>query len=148
MKKIIENIISPEEAEQMRIDFPPKFFMFIEEYEKDPFSQGANKVLAAIKSELGCVLPKSYLKAEGNGLYDWHVDTGNNNHMPWCTHGCSLLLSKDFEGGMLEYRDGSSFKRPLDLMIHTRDVEHRVTETTSGDRHVFLLFLRIGVGMI
>ena len=74
--------------------------------------------------------------------HDWHVDTGNNNHMSWCNYGCSILLTDNPEAGCLEYRDGHKLdaeKHYCGLAIHSSDVEHRTNH--SGTRITYLAFL-------
>jgi hypothetical protein len=86
---------------------------------------------------------KSYWRVESRAAgHGWHVDTGNKNHMAWCTYGGSVLLTdpKDFTGGVLTYKDGVAPKEKLRLYIHSSDVEHMVTPH-EGKRIVLLLFI-------
>ena len=75
--------------------------------------------------------------------HDWHVDTGDSNHMPWCCVSASVLLTPptQFEGGVFEFADPlEAHKHYLDLLIYTSDNVHRVTPHT-GNRRVLLMFL-------
>ena len=76
-------------------------------------------------------------KSEG---HDWHRDTGNSNHMTWCTYSASIVLTppKLFPGGTFHTRD-ESYNHYLDLLLYSSDVEHRV-DPHEGDRRVLLMF--------
>lgn len=91
------------------------------------------------------VTPSSYARVEQNmSGHDWHVDTGDSDHMPWCAASASVLLTKptEFEGG------GFQFDAPFDehaahycnAIIYTSDQIHRVLPHT-GNRRVLLIFL-------
>ncbi len=74
--------------------------------------------------------------------HKWHKDTGSNNHMPWCSYGGSIMLSKDYEfvGGGFHYREGEIEQPRLSLTYHSSDVEHMV-QPHQGLRLVFLMFI-------
>lgn len=74
--------------------------------------------------------------------HKWHVDTGSRNHMPWCSYGGSIMLSKDYEfvGGGFHYREGEIEQPHLSLTYHSSDVEHMV-QPHQGLRLVFLMFI-------
>ena len=75
--------------------------------------------------------------------HDWHVDTGDSNHMTWCAYSGSVLLSKpeSFSGGWFEFRNPPArHKHYLDLLTYSSDNWHRVTPH-EGERRVLLLFL-------
>ena len=79
-------------------------------------------------------------QAEG---HDWHVDTGDSDHMPWCAYSGSVLLSPpgSFRGGWFEFADPIERHRHyLDLLVYSSDNLHRVT-SHQGDRRVLLMFL-------
>jgi hypothetical protein len=77
--------------------------------------------------------------------HDWHTDTGNNQHMTWCTHTATMLLSdpSDFEGGEFFFYDDQPIKKSGDLLIYSSDVKHKVNPHT-GDRRVLLMFFKEG----
>lgn len=75
----------------------------------------------------------------------WHVDTGSRNHMPWCRLGVTILLTEDFTGGEIYYREEGKIsyfgtRKAGTLYMHTSDVEHMV-KPHEGNRTVFLLFI-------
>lgn len=73
--------------------------------------------------------------------HEWHVDTGSNNHMPWCKFGCTTLLTNPdtFEGGILHYRDEEIEPEQFTLYGHTSDVEHMVTPSQPVKKRIVLL---------
>ena len=77
--------------------------------------------------------------------HDWHTDTGNNNHMTWCSHTATVLLSDpaDFEGGEFFFYDDQPITKAGDLLIYSSDVKHKVNPHT-GDRRVLLMFFKEG----
>lgn len=76
-------------------------------------------------------------KSNGHG---WHTDTGNRDHMQWCTYSTSVLLSdpSTFLGGCFRTRD-DQFVHYLDMLLFSSDVEHAV-DPSDGDRRVLLMF--------
>tara|TARA_B100000686_G_C16599419_1_gene867822 strand:- start:452 stop:856 length:405 start_codon:yes stop_codon:yes gene_type:complete len=72
--------------------------------------------------------------------HDWHKDTGNNNHMQWCTFSASVLLTdpNSFIGGNFHTRNGS-YSHYLDMLLYSSDVEHAV-DPSDGNRRVLLMF--------
>jgi hypothetical protein len=92
------------------------------------------------------IKPESYWRIEHNPKgHKWHVDTGDNNHMPWCQIGCSILLTstKEFIGGETKYNKEipiTIIRDKFDLLAHTSDEWHMINPHT-GNRVVLLLFI-------
>ena len=90
------------------------------------------------------ITDQSYCRVERNlAGHNWHYDTGDMNHMPWCEYSASVLLTPPdkFEGGLFQFRNPpAEYKHYLDALIYSSDQEHRVTPH-SGERKVLLIFL-------
>ena len=88
--------------------------------------------------------PPAYCRVERHkDGHDWHVDTGDSDHMPWCAYSGSVLLSspENFSGGWFEFADPIERHRHyLDLLGYSSDNVHRVT-SHKGERRVLLMFL-------
>ncbi len=88
--------------------------------------------------------PPAYCRVERHkDGHDWHVDTGDSDHMPWCAYSGSVLLSspENFSGGWFEFADPIERHRHyLDLLVYSSDNVHRVT-SHKGERRVLLMFL-------
>ena len=77
-------------------------------------------------------------KPEG---HEWHYDTGDMNHMPWCRYSASVLLTDNFTGGMFQFNDPfDEHRHYLSALIYSSDQLHRVTPH-KGTRSVLLIFL-------
>ena len=105
------------------------------------------KIVSVLKEHFDFIIkPESYWRIEHNpGGHEWHVDTGTNNHMPWCQVGCSTLLTSNtqFTGGETFYNKEEPIKSERDLydiVAHSSDEWHMVTPHT-GNRVVLLLFI-------
>ena len=105
------------------------------------------KIVSVLKEHFDFIIkPESYWRIEHNpGGHEWHVDTGTNNHMPWCQVGCSTLLTSNtqFTGGETFYYKQEPIKSERDLydiVAHSSDEWHMVTPHT-GNRVVLLLFI-------
>lgn len=91
------------------------------------------------------ITTKSYATIErfADG-HDWHYDTGDTNHMPWCRMSASVGLTppSEFVGGAFEFDDPFEEHRNhyLDALIYSSDQLHRVLPH-DGDRIVLLIFL-------
>jgi hypothetical protein len=139
MKTYIENVITEEEANSIST----LSGTFLTDH---PI---VSKIKGVIEQEVGEELDwkkPSDLRIERNGKHDWHVDTGGayNNpdaFMKWCDYGCSVLLHDHEDPGFIEYRDGTKLKNYLGLVIHSSDVEHKIT-SYSGERLTLLAFVR------
>jgi len=114
---------------------------------KDCCNPVVNKILDRLRSQINFTInEKSYCKVETmNRGHKWHKDTGNKNHMMWCTIGGTMLLTGQHTGGHLVYATNRGQKRIkhrelYDLYVHSSDVEHMITPST-GNRRVFLLFI-------
>jgi len=90
------------------------------------------------------ITPESYARVEcKSDGHDWHFDTGDSNHMPWCRWSASVLLSPPdtFSGGIFWFRNPDQFAdNYLSALIYSSDQEHRVTPH-DGERKVLLIFL-------
>ena len=140
MRSLTRAIITRREAEELIGDGPP-FPPGIDISETD--NPIIEKIKSGIEDVIGKVVwePPSYMRLEHrNRGHEWHVDTGNRGHMPWCNYGCSILLKEDGDVGYIEYRDESRIHNYLDLIIHSSDVEHRVEK--NKDRIAFLCFIK------
>jgi len=92
---------------------------------------------ASIEAPAYCRVEK---KADG---HDWHQDTGDGDHMPWCRYSGSVLLSPPdmFSGGWFEFdAPAERHKHYLGLLVYTSDNWHRVTPH-DGDRRALIIFL-------
>ena len=105
------------------------------------------KILDQLRAHVNFTIKeKSYCKLETlNRGHKWHTDTGNKNHMRWCTIGGTMILSGQHTGGHLVYSTKRGNKRITnrqlyDLYVHSSDVLHMVTPS-KGTRRVFLLFI-------
>jgi hypothetical protein len=141
MKKLIPNIIAPEEAAILAR-------LAKEEKKKDPIlpSSIITKIKDVINSEVKASWQSpAYFRLENLGrAHDWHLDTGSKKHMLWCKYGCSILLKNNKEAGYLEYRDGTKIlpdEHYCSLAIHSSDEEHRTVHQPFG-RVTFLAFLK------
>ena len=75
--------------------------------------------------------------------HEWHCDTGNNDHMKWCTHTATVLLSppEDYQGGGFYFEgDEQPADSYLSMLIYSSNQMHRVLPH-RGDRRVLLMFL-------
>jgi hypothetical protein len=80
------------------------------------------------------------IETKGDG-HDWHYDTGDMNHMPWCRFSASVLLSDNFTGGMFQFeKPFDEHRHFLSALIYSSDQLHRVTPH-KGTRSVLLIFL-------
>ena len=144
MRKFIPNIITPEDASYLVGLTTNKSYRDI--LKKNPVLD--HPVLGDIRGRIeetvsGSWDSPAYSRIEFNAIpHKWHKDTGSNNHMSWCTYGCSVLLTNKEEAGYLEYRDGHILypdEHYCGLAIHSGDVEHRTVH--SGGRVTYLAFL-------
>jgi predicted 2-oxoglutarate/Fe(II)-dependent dioxygenase YbiX len=132
----VKDIITPEEAAQLA-----------QCNGKVPFN------LFALRKVVGCmqtlypatVTSDSYARVERNVTgHDWHVDTGDSDHMPWCAVSASVLVSRpeEFTGGAFEFDEPfeEHAAHYCDGIIYTSDQVHRVLPHT-GNRKVLLVFL-------
>ncbi len=95
----------------------------------------ANAPSAAVTDESYAVIEQ---KIDG---HQWHYDTGDKGHMPWCKYSCSVLLTNDFEGGLFQFDDPfEEYKHYLSALIYSSDQLHRVTPH-RGVRKALLIFL-------
>ena len=90
------------------------------------------------------ITPESYARVEcKSDGHDWHVDTGDSKHLPWCRWSASVLLTPPdtFSGGVFWFRNPDQFvDNYLSALIYSSDQEHRVTPH-EGERKVLLIFL-------
>lgn len=86
--------------------------------------------------------PPAYCRVEAKpDGHDWHVDTGDRGHMPWCHYSGSVLLTDGFTGGAFEFRDPSErYRHHLSLLAYSSDNWHRVAPH-EGERRVLLIFM-------
>lgn len=140
-KQFIPDVITPDEASllvEIRGHGKRKGFKNVH---KHPVIEKVKTIISSLV-EPNWENP-SYIRIEKGWNHKWHVDTGNNNHMPWCAYGGSVLLVNDEKAGFLEYRDGTKLL-PEDhycsLAIHSSDVEHRVVQ--DGNRITLLAFIQ------
>jgi hypothetical protein len=146
---MVKGLLTENDAKAIVSHYPTNFYCKIMDYLTGPILPAIGKVLNVIQTLFKNIEEPSYLKIESNNKgYDWHVDTGNNNHMAWCNYGCSILLTNDFEGGLLEYKDGLAYKHYLDMLIHKSNVPHRISEAIGNKRYVLLFFLKAKLGNI
>lgn len=141
MRGIVKDFITPEEARQLRAFHKRPSEKIIS------LSDGGVRglIVERLKEHLPDLNPKpqSYIRTEvAKKGHNWHVDTGTNNHMPWCTYGCSIMLSRDYEyvGGTFHYRDEEFRPEFCDLVWHDSKTEHMV-EAHQGLRMVCLIFI-------
>ena len=85
-----------------------------------------------------------YTRYEKGEYYNWHKDTGSNDHMLWCQVGCSILLESECSGGATYYKESGKIievdRDKLDLIAHTSNIVHKV-DPPKGYRLVFLIFI-------
>ena len=111
-----------------------------------PFDAGSiPKIVVEMLSRGAAVTPKSYATIERNpGGHDWHFDTGDTNHMPWCRMSASVGLTppSEFVGGEFQFNAPFEEYRThyLDALIYGNDQLHRVLPH-EGNRIVLLIFL-------
>ena len=136
MKCLVENIITPEEA----VGLTTRGGIHGDE---PAVRKILKKIFEITGTDESAMPPEHFIyleKTKPNGR-GWHKDTGSNDHMTWCRFGASVLLTDNFDGGMLEYKDGTSLKHYLSLSLHSSDVEHRVTPVSKGRRVSLLFFI-------
>lgn len=135
MRSYIENILTPAQAETL-IGFTGKV----------PFDLSPVPKVVAEMEQLGAVItPDSYARVEQKqDGHDWHLDTGDTGHMPWCEFSASVLLTPpdQFRGGVFQFANPSEehLAHYLDAIIYTSDELHRVLPH-HGNRKVLLCFL-------
>ena len=90
------------------------------------------------------IVPQAYARIEDHAAgHDWHCDTGDSGHMPWCRWSGSVLLTPpdQFTGGVFQFRNPTAAHlHYLAALIYRSDQEHRVTPHV-GVRKVLLIFL-------
>ena len=137
-RKLISQVIDAEDETSLPTE---KTFL------KDCDNPIVLKILDRLREHVDFTIKeKSYCILETlNRGHKWHTDTGNKNHMMWCTVGGTILLSGQHTGGHLVYSTNRGQKRIknrklYDLYVHSSDVLHMITPST-GTRRVFLLFI-------
>ena len=141
MRKIYRNFITKDEAKEL-----------ISCYEGEILKSNndiINRIIEKIKEDFTFSIKKQsnyYIETKPVG-HSWHVDTGTNNHMPWCEIGISILLKEPISGGNTYYSDNlqgdnkvKSDRNIHDLISHTSDEWHMI-EPHKGKRVVFLMFI-------
>ena len=151
MRKLLENIITQEDADLLP---PPKMRHIKLKTTENP---AILKVLAAIFRETGLrtkdLHAMSYAKVSHQPQgHAWHNDLGQNKlggsaHMSWCRVGASMLLTDDFTGGTLWYKDAwnsttqtAVSRNKFDLVLHGSDQIHSVSPS-KGNRVALLIFI-------
>ena len=135
MRYYVENILTQDEAETLA-GFSGKV----------PFDLGVIENVTAPMLQLGAAItPDSYARIEHKqDGHDWHVDTGDTGHMPWCAWSASVLLTPpdQFRGGVFQFTDPPEehMAHYLDAIIYTSCERHRVLPH-HGNRKVLLVFL-------
>jgi|11BtaG_2_1085332.scaffolds.fasta_scaffold01236_3 hypothetical protein len=143
MKGFAENFITPEEATHLKSKMKPPGSgkILIKDLPEDSTE---SFVVERLRDHFDFDLhEESYISIEHNPKgHRWHVDTGDRNHMPWCSFGCSVMLSKDYEyvGGLFHYRDAEIQAEHCGLLWHDSSEEHMV-ERHQGVRAVLLIFI-------
>jgi len=138
LRKRIEKIFSTAEANELTT--------LVGKLGRLPLDAGSiPKIVVEMISLGGAVTPKSYATIERNpDGHDWHFDTGDSNHMPWCRMSASVGLTppSEFVGGEFQFNDPFEEHRThyLDALIYTNDQLHRVLPH-EGNRIVLLIFL-------
>tara|TARA_R100000808_G_scaffold12567_1_gene31273 strand:- start:5509 stop:6000 length:492 start_codon:yes stop_codon:yes gene_type:complete len=130
LRKLVKNIFTGEEAASLAVGRHALSHPLIE------------RVIDLMKG--AAIIPSAYARVEDNTAgHNWHYDTGDMNHMPWCQYSASVLLTPpdQFEGGLFQFRHPfEEYKHYLDALIYSSNEEHRVTPH-RGERKVLLIFL-------
>ena len=144
MRAKINGIITTAEAKELLS------LQFVHNGQNKGFNQSiVKKVIEKCSKYIGkCKLKApSYWNIENrHSAHEWHLDTGSNNHMPWCDYGISILLTPphDAAGGLFKYREPDlEYKQSehyLNAIIHSSDEWHMREESDNG-RTVLLIFL-------
>ena len=145
MRFVIKNVIGPEELDLIPRKFENSTRIQISKVEDNPI---VKKILNSIREHLEFTIkPESYYLFESRPQgHQWHVDTGSENHMAWCTLGGSMVTNDNFTGGELLYEckeEGiikTAERELFDMWVHTSDEKHKVNPS-QGEREVFLLFI-------
>ena len=102
-------------------------------------SRVTNQVIAITNA---AITDQSYATIETKvDGHDWHYDTGDSNHMPWCKYSASVLLTDNFSGGVFQFeKPFDEHRHYLSALIYSSAQLHRVT-SHKGTRSVLLIFL-------
>ena len=139
MRKRIEKIFSPADVRELTTSRGGA-------YGRLPLDFGGIPKVVVEMIALGAgITPESYATIERNpNGHDWHLDTGDSNHMPWCRMSASVGLTppSEFVGGEFQFNDPFEEHRThyLDALIYSNDQLHRVLPH-EGNRIVLLIFL-------
>ena len=145
MRFVIKNIVTPEDLSLIPRRLGPSSRVHISKVEDN---LGVKKILDSIRDHYDFTIkPESYYVFESRSEgHPWHVDTGSENHMAWCTLGGSMIINDSFTGGELLYEckeEGivkTGVREKFDMWIHTSDEKHKVNPS-QGKREAFLLFI-------
>ncbi len=136
LRKILKDILSPAEVGELK-----------QALGKIPLNTVAIQKVIEGMMRLGAVTitQKSYATIERNPAgHEWHVDTGDSNHMLWCRMSASVGLTppSNYVGGAFQFSDPfEEYKNNyLSAIIYSSDQQHRVLPH-EGDRTVLLIFL-------
>ena len=141
MRKIYNSFITKSEADIL-LNLSNKKLL-------DSNNKIINKIIKQLKKDFDFNIKKesNYQTEHYPHGHTWHIDTGINNHMPWCQIGVSILIKKPTLNGDTYYADDGKetnkvkVERSLyDLIAHTSDEWHMV-EPHKGERKVFLMFI-------
>jgi hypothetical protein len=143
MKDFVKDFITPEESATLRGLLGGESYWRRDIKDLDP-SSTAYRVVDRLKDHFDYTLnEKSYICVEHKGTgHDWHKDTGDRDHMLWCTYGCSIMLSRDYEytGGLFHYKDVEIQPEFCGLLWHDSKTMHKV-DPHQGLRIVCLIFI-------
>ena len=135
MRLKLPKVLSPSKAKSIRKRLGARDF-----YEKEISDLTA---LALHASSATTQYPAYCEVQRQSGGHDWHTDRGNNDHMTWCTHTATVLLSPPsfYRGGGFFFDNSTEPEDSyLTMLIYSSDQNHRVL-SHSGDRRVLLMFL-------
>ena len=125
MRAVVKSVLTAEEAEDLIKDSLNKSFKFSKNTPKS-----LEKILNSILNIVDLKVQKeSYWRIEKTQPFghDWHLDTGNGNHMLWCKYGGTVLLTEHGNGGYLKYRKNGveeliKNREQFDLYFHSMPV--------------------------
>jgi len=143
MRGFVEDFITPEESAILRGLPSGKGYWRAEIKDLDP-NCTAFRIVDRLAHHFDYTLnDNSYICIEHQPKgHDWHKDTGDKDHMPWCTYGCSIMLSRSYEytGGMFYYKDEQIKPDFCNLLWHDSKTMHKV-DAHQGLRVVCIIFI-------
>ncbi len=159
MRTLIPNILTPDLADELSRICPNKSNTI---WDRPEINELIEKIFLLSGTQGKPLLEKpSYWRVEKKHEcgHKWHYDGCKEqngkltkNHMPWCTHTCSILLSDPatYGGGTFKFKDPDEEYREehyLSAVFFTSHAENEpqlhMVERDFGPRTALLMFLKV-----